>query len=569
MNVAFDPRRQAALKAPAVEPLIDAQSAYPAIERAILTARTSVRASFRIFDPDSRPVSDEARRAGLHTWGELVADAVARGVDVRIALADFDPVVMTGLHRTAWRSLAGFGEAVATWRRSEEPRGRAEIIAVPHEGEVGAALRMLFWPVAWFKIRKLLGELEDGDDLSHAPGLKPYVRRNGHGLAVRPWPPIRLWPASHHQKVLVVDGETAFVGGLDIDDRRFDTHDHDRPAPTTWHDVMVRLEGAPARDVDRWFVSHWNHEVPRFATLSRERGIGIPAALDGPTRLPPVQEPVEEPVEALFRLAAEPGNGAGEEDGRRVDLVVTRSSRSRSPFAIGPKPQERRIEDAYLDLVAGAEDLLYVETQFFRDPVLTDALVRRARQARDLHLLMVLPPAPEDVAFYDDHGLSMRHGEWLQTRALEEVKAAFGPRCGLFTLATRRPREEESERDSVFGAGAIYVHAKIAVADDREAIVSSANLNPRSMNWDTEVGVAWRDRRSASSLRRRLFASHLGDAAAGAPADGAGALALWRRVALDNVLLEPPERTGQILPFPLEQTRRFARRAPFFPAELL
>lgn len=580
MNIALRHGAHLETRTPVVEPLVDAQSAYPAIERAVLAARDHLWISLRVFDPDTFLVSEEAREQGLLTWGHLVADAVTRGVDVRIALADFDPVVMDGLHRFAWRSVDGFAKAIAN--RCGDRECRAEVIAVVHEGEVGTALRTLFWPVAFFKLKRIARELEagDGDDggrdgLDHAPGLWSHLSRDEDGVHVAPWPPIRLWPATHHQKLVIVDRKVAFVGGLDIDARRFDTHDHDRPAPRTWHDVMVRVPGDVACALGDWFVDHWNKEAPRARRLAADRGWTRPAVLAEPSRIDPApvdpdadKDPVTKLMDRARREAEANGDGAAGEDAD-VRVIATRSERLVSPFAIGPSLVERRVHEAYLDLVADARDLLYIETQFFRDPEITEAIVAQAWAARNLRLVMVLPAAPEDIAFYGDHGRAMRHGEWLQTRALDRVIAAYGGRCGLFTLATRRPREEVSERDSVFGAGAIYVHAKVAVADDRHAIVSSANLNPRSMHWDTELGVAWTDPKSAGSLRRRLFATHLGEAAVGLPPDGETVLELWRRIATDNVLLEPPDRTGFVLPFPLEQTRQFARRTPFVPAELL
>ena len=64
----------------------------------------------------------------------------------------------------------------------------------------------------------------------------------------------------HHEKLLIVDGEVAFVGGLDttnLTDDRWDTSGH-VPHPTLgWHDVVARLAGPVVRDVAAHFNARW------------------------------------------------------------------------------------------------------------------------------------------------------------------------------------------------------------------------------------------------------------------------------------------------------------------------
>ena len=58
-------------------------------------------------------------------------------------------------------------------------------------------------------------------------------------------------------------------------------------------------------------------------------------------------------------------------------------------------------------------------------------------------------------------------------------------------------------------ADLIYVHAKVAVIDDRVLIVGSANLNDHSMFNDTEAALVTDDAALAAATRRRLWAEHL------------------------------------------------------------
>jgi phosphatidylserine/phosphatidylglycerophosphate/cardiolipin synthase-like enzyme len=55
----------------------------------------------------------------------------------------------------------------------------------------------------------------------------------------------------------------------------------------------------------------------------------------------------------------------------------------------------------------------------------------------------------------------------------------------------------------------VYVHAKIAVVDDRWLTIGSANLNEHSLFNDTEMNVVTDDPALARETRLRLWAEHL------------------------------------------------------------
>ena len=103
-----------------------------------------------------------------------------------------------------------------------------------------------------------------------------------------------LW--SHHEKIVCIDQELAFIGGLDLCFGRMDSHSHsltDTTSPHTWpgidysnvrvcdftnvadhsndlinrfsiprlpwHDVSLKLSGKAARDIALHFIELWNH----------------------------------------------------------------------------------------------------------------------------------------------------------------------------------------------------------------------------------------------------------------------------------------------------------------------
>ncbi|KAI3494535.1 hypothetical protein L1887_40667 [Cichorium endivia] len=118
---------------------------------------------------------------------------------------------------------------------------------------------------------------------------------------------VYLW--SHHEKLVIVDNDICFIGGLDLCFGRYDSHEHkvgDDPAtlwpgkdyynpresePNSWedtmkdeldrknyprmpwHDVHCALWGPPCRDVARHFVQRWNYAKRNKAP--NEQGIPL------------------------------------------------------------------------------------------------------------------------------------------------------------------------------------------------------------------------------------------------------------------------------------------------------
>ena len=63
----------------------------------------------------------------------------------------------------------------------------------------------------------------------------------------------------------------------------------------------------------------------------------------------------------------------------------------------------------------------------------------------------------------------------------------------------------------------VYVHSKVTIMDDTFTIISSANLNTRSMEKDTELGIILQTGEVAHDLRKRLWSLHTKKNAAANP----------------------------------------------------
>src|SRR5471032_2314146 len=64
----------------------------------------------------------------------------------------------------------------------------------------------------------------------------------------------------HHEKLVIVDGEVAFVGGIDLTSLggdRFDSSDHLMRGRLGWHDASSRVRGPAVADVSTHFADRW------------------------------------------------------------------------------------------------------------------------------------------------------------------------------------------------------------------------------------------------------------------------------------------------------------------------
>ncbi|TCP43070.1 phospholipase D family protein [Rhodovulum marinum] len=501
--------------------LLTAAEAYPALERCFLEAERSISAGFRLFDPATRLRSAEAREIGVD-WFDLVVHTLRRGLYLRLVISDFDPIGAVDLHRSCWsahRRLIAAGELAGA--------GRLEVISAMHHAEAGLGPRLAFAPVAFGRLRGVVRRVNAlpparrAHFAKTAPGLALITRVQGGRLVHRARLP-RLFPATHHQKMAVFDEHRLYIGGLDLNERRYDTPRHRRPPDATWHDVQVIAEGP----------------VVRAAQTHLD---GFLACVAG-------TEPPAPPAAGFLRtLSRRPRN---------------------APFRLAPEPLIAEIEQAHLAGVAAANRLIYLETQFFRHLPLARALARRARACPDLRLILVLPAAPEDVAFDDSAGTDSRFGAFLQTRCLDRLRRAFGPR--ILVLSPVQPRPGDSEgRDSLRAAPLVYVHSKVSIFDDCRAIVSSANLNGRSLRWDTEAGLEFRAAGHVAELRRRVMGHWLPPDAAPADLDPATAFDRWKALADRNSRLPPRDRRGFLVLHDLDPARDLGRPVPGLPDEMV
>jgi phosphatidylserine/phosphatidylglycerophosphate/cardiolipin synthase-like enzyme len=254
----------------------------------------------------------------------------------------------------------------------------------------------------------------------------------------------------HHEKIAVIDGRIAYVGGIDLTSfagNRLDSSEHPPRGEIGWHDASSRIEGPLVDDVAAHLALRWRE-------------------ITGEQLDPKHAEPAANGIRAQFVRTVP--NGV-------YDALP------RGDF---------RILEAYVRALRSAERLVYLENQFLWSPEVVAILADKLRNppSQAFRVVVVLPARPNNGA--DD------------TRGQLGVLLDNDPEQRLLACTLYQPRRADQ----------VYVHAKIGVVDDRWLIVGSANLNSHSFYNDTEACVITCDEALARSTRIRLWREHLEDA---------------------------------------------------------
>ncbi|MDQ0562485.1 phospholipase D1/2 [Rhizobium mesoamericanum] len=277
----------------------------------------------------------------------------------------------------------------------------------------------------------------------------------------------------HHQKLVCVDDAAAFIGGIDLTSRRWDTCHHkvrDRlrcdPEGVAYeplHDLQVLVTGEAAALISKVARQRWREATGEtYDAVPIQR---VPDWLNGSAVTlsdVPVRVAVSEPT-TLFKTRLQQG----------IRLTMA--------------------------MIARAERQLYIETQYLASFNVAEALAARLQE----------PNGPEIVIVCT----ATSHG-WIENTIMGGNRDR---------IIQRLWRADRHKRLRVFhpvihegGEHAeLLVHSKLQIADDRLLRIGSSNLNHRSEGLDTECDILFEASRSdhhlaIAQLRNLLIAEYLG-----------------------------------------------------------
>lgn len=270
--------------------------------------------------------------------------------------------------------------------------------------------------------------------------------------------------ASHHQKVVVIDDRIAFIGGIDLTAQRWDTPDHTPDHPgrirpdgesyPPFHDAQIKVTGQLAKQAGNLFRSRWQQSTG----------------------------------EKLPEVATGGAHKETDNDGLKGSLIRTM-----------PEYKNRKAvfetEEFFRKVILEAKDYIYIENQYLTSSIIKDALLNSLQKESGPELILVLP---------------LKCPDWLEETTMGVIRSRI-----LEELFSAKHSERLHMYYPVNDNTPVYVHAKLIIADDKLAMIGSANLSNRSLRLDTECGVAVESRKKAPEIQNllvRLLAEHTGSA---------------------------------------------------------
>ena len=278
-----------------------------------------------------------------------------------------------------------------------------------------------------------------------------------------------------HQKLCVVDGQHAFVGGINVIDDRNDLNHGWSEAPRL--DFAVEVEGPIVEVIEQTARAMWTRAAlgadwrEEIASLARSA------------------EPMARARRLLGSLRMRPS--AGDEGGREPLQPVL------AAFVVRDNLRQRRaIERAYVEAIQSARERVEIICPYFYPGRVFRRALRNAA-ARGVRVRLLLQ-GKADYRFAA-----------LAAQVLYDELLAVGVRVFEYTPA--------------------FLHAKVAIVDDDWATVGSSNIDPLSLLLNLEANVIVQDLDFNRTLALRFEAAVARSKAVDAPSVGRGWWSVLRR----------------------------------------
>lgn len=253
------------------------------------------------------------------------------------------------------------------------------------------------------------------------------------GIKCKPFSPIHPFLSTHynyrdHRKILVIDGEVAFNGGINFSDEYVNlTHPFGH-----WKDAAVMLKGPAVQSFTLTFLQTWNitEADPKWDEAL----------------ITPDYQTTNSDFDSEHLASAESHN-----DSKRPSWVGSPSGNSCGfvmPYSDCPLDEYKVGENVYMDILNRAKTYVHVMTPYLiLDNELEQSLKFAAERGVDVKL--ILPGIPDKKSAYS---LAKSHYRYLIDAGIKIYEYTPG-----------------------------FVHAKVFVSDNEKAVVGTINLDYRSL----------------------------------------------------------------------------------------
>ncbi len=286
---------------------------------------------------------------------------------------------------------------------------------------------------------------------------------------------------SQHQKIVIIDDEVVYSGGMDVSTNRWDTRDH--PVESSERDGPDGEYG-PLHDVQAVYAGPL---VKDFAELVRWRWLRVAESQPIDIR-EEAHNALDDPLPEAWPPAYQPWF-------EKVECALARTI----PFMDEVEPVQE-VRNMLLDLINQAERVIYIENQFTSRQEIAEALNSRLKACPDLNVII--------VSSYEPKGRFECEAFWASR--IEFKKILFNDIDPARIIMSYSSISDEQSRSAYK-----RIHSKVMTIDDKYLVIGSSNLSNRSMTLDTEIDTVFygnteHNKTHIEKVRDDLLAEHTG-----------------------------------------------------------
>jgi len=279
---------------------------------------------------------------------------------------------------------------------------------------------------------------------------------------------------SQHQKIVIIDDELAFSGGMDVAVHRWDTREHHIVEPERddgdgsygpFHDVQVAVTGPIVAELSKLARWRWNRLVAENARIPE------------PSQHQEVDTLVQcwpQSVEPIFE---------------NIQCGLSQTV----PFMDDCQPVQE-VRKMLLALISKAENFIYIENQFANRGEIAEALNTRLKECPSLRVLLFSSYQPESTVECEAYWAGRIDFKKILEHGVQANRVLMA-----YSGATNKEGLSTQKR----------IHAKVMVIDDSHFVIGSSNLSNRSMSLDTECDLIFESSKPEHRIKVAWFRNDL------------------------------------------------------------
>ena len=283
-----------------------------------------------------------------------------------------------------------------------------------------------------------------------------------------------------HNKAMVVDNQVAIIGGRNLASDYFGYHESDN-----FRDMEVVVGGSIVQDLATGFDDYWNDHwsFPVMEIMEQRTGPGTPrtaARIDPAVESVHAEQTLQQRQQDWVQLVESAYSG-------KARLLLDRPPEE-SPDLKAEAPVQ--VGRELVRLIDAAESEVWLVSAYLIPTDELESAIQRAEK-RGVQV-RILTNSINSNNHLSAHSAYRKHVKTLVEMGAEvhEVRDDAKDR-GLYVES---PVEDKS----------LCLHAKVLLFDDDKAFIGSANLDPRSMRINTEMGLLIESPELNRELRQAL-----------------------------------------------------------------